>query len=79
MREKKPIDATKLIETACKKNLKWNYENVRCEELSDGNVNYLFRIINKETRESVVIKIADSVTRIKPDGHIDPERNFLEA
>lgn len=79
MGKKKPIDAIKLIETACKKDLKWNYENVRCEELSDGNVNYLFRIINKETRESVVIKIADSVTRVKPDGHIDPERNFLEA
>ena len=78
MRKKKPIDTAKLIDLAVRKDLKWNPENVRVEELSDGNINYLFRIINKETRESVVIKIADSVTRVKPDGTVSPKRNFLE-
>ncbi len=77
--KKKPIDTTKLIDNAVKKDLNWNPENVRVEELSDGNVNYLFRIINKETRESVVIKIADSVTRMRPDGEVSPYRNCIEA
>ena len=77
--KKKPIDTTKLIDNAVKKDLNWNPENVRVEELSDGNVNYLFRIINKETRESVVIKIADTVTRMKPDGEVSPYRNYVEA
>jgi hypothetical protein len=79
MRKKKPIDTAKLIDIACKKDLKWNPENIRIEELSDGNINYIFRVINKETRDSVVIKIADSVTRVKPDGHVSPDRNLLEA
>lgn len=79
MRKKKPIDTAKLIDLAVKKDLKWNAENVRIEEVSDGNINYIFRIINKETRESVIIKIADSVTRVKPDGYVNPDRNWLEA
>ncbi|MGP1414887.1 MAG: phosphotransferase [Treponema sp.] len=79
MRKKNPFDTTKLIDIAIKKDLKWDPEKVRCEELSDGNVNYLFRLINKDTRESVVIKIADSVTRMRPDGSISKKRNLLEA
>ncbi|MGP1438717.1 MAG: phosphotransferase [Treponema sp.] len=79
MRKKKPIDVVKIIGEACKKDLKWDVENVRYEELSDGNVNYLYRIINKETRESVVIKIADTATRVRPDGYISPNRNEYEA
>lgn len=79
MLKRRPIDTSKLIDIAIKKDLKWKAEDVRFEELSDGNVNYLFRIVNKVTRESVVIKIADSVTRVKPDGSISQRRNLLEA
>lgn len=49
-----------------------------CTEIGDGNINYVYRVENEETHESIVIKHADSVARIS-GRPMDPAHNRVEA
>lgn len=54
-------------------------ENLICEEIGDGNINYVYRIFDTTEKKSVVLKQADIQTRIRPDGYLNPDRNAREA
>lgn len=53
-------------------------DELKCSEIGDGNINYVFRVENVDTGESVVIKHADATTRVthKP---ISPTHNRIES
>ena len=54
-------------------------ENLVCEEIGDGNINYVYRISDKNTKKSLILKQADVQTRVRPDGYLSPDRNIREA
>ncbi|CEM62009.1 S-methyl-5-thioribose kinase [Treponema phagedenis] len=54
-------------------------ERLVCEEIGDGNINYVFRIKSVDSGLSAIIKQADAQTRVRPDGYLDPARNTREA
>jgi len=54
-------------------------ENLICEEIGDGNINYVYRIFDTKEKKSVVLKQADIQTRVRPDGYLNPNRNAREA
>lgn len=47
-------------------------------EIGDGNINYVFRVINQRTQESLIIKQADVLLR-SSGRPLDIERNRIEA
>ncbi|UTD13150.1 S-methyl-5-thioribose kinase [Treponema denticola] len=54
-------------------------ENLVCEEIGDGNINYVYRIFDKSTKKSLILKQADVQTRVRPDGYLNPDRSIREA
>lgn len=54
-------------------------ENLVCEEIGDGNINYVYRIFDKNTKKSLILKQADVQTRVRPDGYLNPDRSIREA
>ncbi len=54
-------------------------ENLVCEEIGDGNINYVYRIFDKNTKRSLILKQADVQTRVRPDGYLNPDRSIREA
>lgn len=53
-------------------------QNLKVEEIGDGNINYVFRVKDKLTNKSVVVKQAD--TLLKSSGRpLDIDRNRIEA
>ena len=54
-------------------------ENLVCEEIGDGNINYVYRIFDKSTKKSLILKQADVQTRVRPDGYLNPDRSTREA
>ncbi|UTC66398.1 MULTISPECIES: S-methyl-5-thioribose kinase [unclassified Treponema] len=54
-------------------------ENLVCEEIGDGNINYVYRIFDEETKKSLILKQADIQTRVRPDGYLNPNRSAREA
>lgn len=54
-------------------------ENLVCEEIGDGNINYVYRIFDTNTKQSLILKQADVQTRVRPDGYLNPDRNIREA
>lgn len=54
-------------------------ENLICEEIGDGNINYVYRITDPKNKKSVILKQADVQTRVRPDGYLSPERSAREA
>ena len=53
-------------------------KNLCCEEIGDGNINYVFKIYDKTTNKSVVIKQADKLLRAS-GRPLDLNRNKIEA
>ena len=53
-------------------------ENLVCEEIGDGNVNYVFRVRDCKTGRSVIIKQSDLYFRSN-DQPLDPRHNRAEA
>lgn len=47
-------------------------------EIGDGNINYVFRVVNEATQESLIIKQADRVLR-SSGRPLDIDRNRIEA
>lgn len=56
-----------------------NNENLVCEEIGDGNINYIYRIRDTKNSRSIILKQADVCTRVRPDGYLNPARNLHEA
>ncbi|AIN93948.1 S-methyl-5-thioribose kinase [Treponema putidum] len=54
-------------------------ENLICEEIGDGNINYVYRIFDNNTKKSLILKQADVQTRVRPDGYLNPDRSIREA
>ena len=53
-------------------------EKLVCQEIGDGNINYVFRVENSESGKSIIIKHADVVTR-SSGGAVSVDRNRIEA
>lgn len=53
-------------------------ENLCVEEIGDGNINYVFKIVSEDTGKSVVIKQADAFLR-SSGRPLDLNRNKIEA
>lgn len=49
-----------------------------CKEIGDGNLNYVFRIIEEATGKSVIVKQAGPVARISDEFKLSPDRNRIE-
>lgn len=54
-------------------------ENLVYKEIGDGNINYVYRIFDKSTKKSLILKQADVQTRVRPDGYLNPDRSTREA
>lgn len=50
-----------------------------CKEIGDGNLNYVFRVVEEKTSKSVIIKQAGPVARISDDFKLSPDRNRIES
>ncbi|MBU5441489.1 MULTISPECIES: S-methyl-5-thioribose kinase [unclassified Paenibacillus] len=50
-----------------------------CEEIGDGNLNYVFRIVDENTGKSVIIKQAGPVARISDEFKVSTDRNRIES
>lgn len=50
-----------------------------CKEIGDGNLNYVFRIVEEATGKSVIVKQAGPVARISDEFKLSPDRNRIEA
>ncbi|WP_026691543.1 S-methyl-5-thioribose kinase [Alteribacter aurantiacus] len=49
-----------------------------CKEIGDGNLNYVFRIVDAHTDRSLIIKQAGPVARISDEFKLSPDRNRIE-
>lgn len=49
-----------------------------CKEIGDGNINYVFRVEDKKSNKSLIIKQAGPVSRISEDFVLSPDRNRIE-
>ncbi|MFM1583298.1 S-methyl-5-thioribose kinase, partial [Helcococcus ovis] len=53
-------------------------ENLVAEEIGDGNINYVFKVYDKLTKKSLVVKQADKLLR-SSGRPLDLNRNKIEA
>lgn len=53
-------------------------EELTCTEIGDGNINYVFRVSNKNGK-SIIVKQAGLETRIKPDLGVSTDRGRIES
>ncbi len=54
------------------------FENMECTEIGDGNINYIYRVKDKNSNKSVIVKHGDIQTRVRPDGYLGLARNLKE-
>ncbi len=52
---------------------------LEAHELSDGNINYVFRVEDKASGRSLIVKHAEDTLRINRDRHIGFERSRIEC
>ncbi len=52
--------------------------DLRCKEIGDGNLNYVFRIIDNDTNKSIIVKQAGPVARISDEFKVSTDRNRIE-
>ncbi len=50
-----------------------------CQEIGDGNLNYVFRIIDTKSNKSLIVKQAGPVARISDEFKVSPDRNRIES
>lgn len=53
--------------------------DLECKEIGDGNINYIFRVWDKNSGKSVVIKQAGDTARISDEFKLSTDRNRIEA
>lgn len=50
-----------------------------CREIGDGNLNYVFRVVDENSGKSIIIKQAGPVARISDAFKLSPDRNRIES
>lgn len=50
-----------------------------CKEIGDGNLNYVFRVVDEETEKSIIVKQAGEVTRISKEMTLSTNRITIES
>ena len=50
-----------------------------CKEIGDGNLNYVFRVVDEKHGKSIILKQAGPVARISSDIKVSPDRNRIES
>lgn len=50
-----------------------------CKEIGDGNLNYVFRVVDEKSGKSVIIKQAGPVARISDEFKVSTDRNRIES
>lgn len=53
--------------------------DLECKEIGDGNINYVFRVWDKNSDKSVIIKQAGDTARISDEFKLSTDRNRIEA
>lgn len=53
--------------------------DLECKEIGDGNLNYVFRVWDKNSQKSVIIKQAGDTARISDEFKLSTDRNRIEA
>lgn len=53
--------------------------DLECQEIGDGNLNYVFRVVDKNSSKSVIIKQAGHTARISDEFKLSTDRNKIEA
>ena len=48
-------------------------------EIGDGNLNYVFRVVEEATGKSMIVKQAGEALRISADMHVSTDRNRIES
>ena len=56
----------------------WDVETMSCKEIGDGNLNYVFKVVDGKGN-SVIIKQAGEELRISKEMKIDTDRNRIES
>ncbi len=51
---------------------------LKCKEIGDGNINYVFRVEDEKSGKSIIIKHADTTIR-SSENYLDPDHNRIEA
>ncbi|MBG9733671.1 S-methyl-5-thioribose kinase [Paenibacillus alvei] len=65
--------------TLTKLNVFPEHANLTCTEIGDGNLNYVFRLVDEESQRSIIIKQAGPVARISDEFKVSPDRNRIES
>jgi 5-methylthioribose kinase len=50
-----------------------------CKEIGDGNLNYVFKLVDEKNNQSIIIKQAGPVARISDEFKLSPDRNRIES
>lgn len=50
-----------------------------CKEIGDGNLNYVFRVVDEKNKDSIILKQAGPVARISDEFKVSPDRNRIES
>lgn len=53
--------------------------DLKVKEIGDGNLNYVFRVVDQSTGESVIIKQAGEALRISAEMKVSTDRNRIES
>jgi 5-methylthioribose kinase len=56
-----------------------NDSELACSEIGDGNLNYVFRVVDLKSSKSLIIKQAGPCARIAEDIKVSPDRNRIES
>ena len=56
-----------------------NAQHISCTEIGDGNLNYVYRVSNTESNESVIVKQAGTTARISDEFVLSTTRNKIET
>lgn len=53
--------------------------DLKCKEIGDGNLNYIFRVVDQNNNRSIIIKQAGPIARISDEFKLSPDRNRIES
>ncbi len=53
--------------------------DLKCKEIGDGNLNYVFRVWDSTTNQSVIVKQAGDTARISDEFKLSTDRNKIES
>lgn len=74
------MNPSEVLEYAREKlNLFAENADLECKEIGDGNINYVFRVWDKNSNQSVIIKQAGETARISDDFKLSTERIKIES